>query len=71
MVKALHIAAITRETAEKRAEAIRSGRIPCLRIYETREAADEWYGFLNVMDPNRYTVHEISIPAEQQERDAA
>lgn len=67
----LHIAAITRETAEKRAEAIRSGRIPCLRIYETREAAEAWAASMNAIHTDKRTVFEISIPAEQQERDAA
>jgi len=65
------ISALNQETAEKRAEAIRSGRIPCLPIYETREAAEAWAAYVNGPHSSRYTVHEISIPAEQQERDAA
>lgn len=67
----LYIATSTREDAEKRAEAIRAGRIPCLAIYETREAADQWAAYLNGPHSSRYRVFEISIPAEQQERDAA
>lgn len=65
------ISALNQETAEKRVEAIRSGRIPCLPIYETREAAEAWAAYVNGPHSSRYTVHEISIPAEQQERDAA
>lgn len=67
----LYIATSTREDAEKRAEAIRAGRIPCLAIYTTREAAEAWAAYVNGPHSPRYTVHEISIPAEQQERDAA
>lgn len=67
----LYIATSTREDAEKRAEAIRSGRIPCLPIYETREAAEAWAASMNAIHTDKRTVFEISIPAEQQERDAA
>lgn len=66
-----YISALNQETAEKRAEAIRSGRIPCLRIYETREAAEAWAASMNAIHTDKRTVFEISIPAEQQERDAA